>query len=110
MLIPQFGKADPYPLAIDVSGFKSRSQITDVNVTLRDFSHGIAADVDLQRGQPERPMAAVRRRQCRGPDRLARRLRAENHGQGQQEEALALAWNLASPWIANLRYAASPPQ
>jgi hypothetical protein len=41
-----FGPADPYPSAITVSGFK-KGQITDLNLTLRGFSHTFTPDVDV---------------------------------------------------------------
>lgn len=44
--IPDEGKADPYPLEFDVSGFK-KGKILDVNLTLRGFSHEHAEDVDM---------------------------------------------------------------
>lgn len=59
VLIPQFGEADPYPLAIDVGGFRKRSKITDVDVTLRDFSHEIPADVDMLLAAPNGANAII---------------------------------------------------
>jgi subtilisin-like proprotein convertase family protein len=41
-----FGPADSYPSTIDVSGFK-QAKITDVNLTLRAFSHTFTQDVDV---------------------------------------------------------------
>jgi subtilisin-like proprotein convertase family protein len=39
-------EADPYPSTIEVSGLK-KSKVTDVNVTLLDFSHDFPANVDI---------------------------------------------------------------
>jgi large repetitive protein len=39
-----FGKADPYPSTINVSGFKS---VTDVNVTIRSATHSHPDDLDV---------------------------------------------------------------
>ena len=39
-----FGKADPYPSTINVSGFKS---VTDVNVTIRFANHSHPDDLDV---------------------------------------------------------------
>ncbi len=39
-----FGKADPYPSTIDVSGFK---RVTDVNVTIRFANHTHPDDLDV---------------------------------------------------------------
>jgi subtilisin-like proprotein convertase family protein len=41
-----FGPADPYPSSIDVTGFK-QGTITDLNLTLRGFSHTYPADIDV---------------------------------------------------------------
>jgi subtilisin-like proprotein convertase family protein len=41
-----FGPADPYPSAIDVTGFK-KGKIADLNLTLRGFSHTFTRDVDV---------------------------------------------------------------
>jgi subtilisin-like proprotein convertase family protein len=41
-----FGPADPYPMPLTVSGF-TKARITDVNLTLRKFSHEFTADVDV---------------------------------------------------------------
>jgi subtilisin-like proprotein convertase family protein len=41
-----FGPAGPYPSTIAVTGFKS-AKITDLNLTLRTFSHEFAPDVDV---------------------------------------------------------------
>jgi hypothetical protein len=40
------GPADTYPSSIDVTGFK-KARITDLNLTLRGFSHGFPGDVQL---------------------------------------------------------------
>lgn len=44
--IPVGGNAAPYPSSITVSGF-ANGAITDVNLTLNDFSHTIPVDVDV---------------------------------------------------------------
>jgi hypothetical protein len=41
-----FGPADTYPSSIDVTGFK-KARITDLNLTLRGFSHGFPGDVQV---------------------------------------------------------------
>jgi subtilisin-like proprotein convertase family protein len=41
-----FGPADPYPSTIDVAGFK-KAKLTDLNLTLRGFSHEFPSDVQL---------------------------------------------------------------
>lgn len=41
-----FGPADPYPMPLTVSGF-TKARITDVNLTLRKFSHEFTRDVDV---------------------------------------------------------------
>jgi hypothetical protein len=49
MAIPRtgtFGKANPYPSIIDVSGFVNGA-ITDVNLTLHGFGHTAPGDVDI---------------------------------------------------------------
>lgn len=43
---PSPGAADPYPSTIAVSGF-TKAKVTDVNLTLRGFSHSFPADVDV---------------------------------------------------------------
>lgn len=44
--IPTDGAADPYPVTIQVSGFK-KGKIKDVDVTLNGFSHDHPNDVDV---------------------------------------------------------------
>jgi subtilisin-like proprotein convertase family protein len=44
--VDQFGPADVYPSTLAVSGFK-RARITDLNLTLRGFSHVFPGDVQL---------------------------------------------------------------
>jgi subtilisin-like proprotein convertase family protein len=43
---PSQGAADPYPSTIAVSGF-TKAKVTDVNLTLRGFSHAFPADIDI---------------------------------------------------------------
>lgn len=45
-------EADPYPSTIEVSGLK-KSKVTDVNVTLLDFSHDFPANVDIVLQAPD---------------------------------------------------------
>jgi subtilisin-like proprotein convertase family protein len=44
--VEKFGLALPYPATITVSGFK-KATITDVNLTLNDYSHTFTPDVDV---------------------------------------------------------------
>lgn len=46
MVRPTFGKANPYPSTIDVSGF-ANGVVTDVNLTLTGVSHRALGDVDV---------------------------------------------------------------
>jgi subtilisin-like proprotein convertase family protein len=46
LLIPDNSTANPYPSAIEVSGFK-KGKVTDVDLTLRGFNHGYTHDVDV---------------------------------------------------------------
>jgi subtilisin-like proprotein convertase family protein len=52
------GIAGPYPSAIPVQGFK-QARITDVNVTLRGFSHGFPRDLDLLLVAPDGRNAVI---------------------------------------------------
>lgn len=45
--IPDSGAASPYPSEINVSGIGSRAIITDVNLTLHNFSHTCPDDIDM---------------------------------------------------------------
>jgi subtilisin-like proprotein convertase family protein len=53
-----FGSAEPYPSSIGVSGFK-QGKITDLNLTLRGFSHTFAQDVDVMLVAPDGRNAVV---------------------------------------------------
>jgi subtilisin-like proprotein convertase family protein len=41
------GIADPYGSSIDVSGFRKKPKVTDINVTFQDFSHELGGDVSV---------------------------------------------------------------
>jgi subtilisin-like proprotein convertase family protein len=53
-----FGPADPYPSTIEVTGFK-KARTTDVNLTLRGFSHEFTRDVDVMLVAPNGRNAVV---------------------------------------------------
>ena len=47
------GNANPYPTTIQVTGFKKKPKITDVNLVLRDLSHTFPADIAVLLVSPE---------------------------------------------------------